>query len=41
MAQQVQAENAAKEGLTTKMKRLYNRLKQSQSDEGAVDNLFA
>ena len=41
MAQQVQVENAAKEGLATKIKRIYNRLQSSQTDKGAVDNLFA
>ena len=37
----MQVENAAKEGLATKIKRIYNRLQSTQTDKGAVDNLFA
>ena len=37
----MQTEIAEKEGLSTKMKRLYTTLKQSQKNDGAVDQLFA
>ena len=37
----MQVESAAKEGLATKIKRIYNKLYSSQTDKGAVDNLFA